>query len=455
MTFLFDSLAVFCSQVLFFTGAWIFFMKRLFKDYEVRHVMVQLIFSITLTLSCTMFELIIFEILGFLDSSSRYFFWYLMLYLLLFVVIVLNPFYIGYYCVSNIRYVRADYVRRLTILTWLIFLGVFWKIGDPFPINHPNQGFFSIESLVSRIGVIGVTVMALLSGFGAVNYPYSSMKYFMRDVSESDVTSIEKRLIQTMDMIVMRKKRIAIAKKQRAHPKGDPAGGKKGIWDILASVRGDRTSENINQLKLEIDGLEEMSRQLFLEVHENRNMLERIEWSKTWKGIYFNFLGYIFSGYCLWKIFICTINIVFDRVGKKDPVTRGIEIAVHWMGWDFDVNFWSQQISFYLVGCIVVTSIRGLLLTLTKFFNRMSSSKSSNVIVLVMAQIMGMYFVSSVLLLRMNMPVQYRTIITQVLGALQFNFYHRWFDVIFLVSALGSIVTLYLAHKPPVRDNMM
>ncbi|CAG9763111.1 unnamed protein product [Ceutorhynchus assimilis] len=452
MTFWTDSVVVFSSQVLFFIGAWLFFMKQLFKDYEVRHVMVQLIFSITLTLSCTMFELIIFEILGFLEASSRYFYWCLMLYLLLFVVIVLNPFYIAYYCISNIRYVRSDYVKHLTILTWLIFLAVFWKIGDPFPINHPNQGFFSMESLVSRIGVIGVTVMALLSGFGAVNYPYTSMKYFMREVSETDVSNIEKRLIQTMDMLVLRKKKIAIAKKQ--HVKVD-AVGKKGIWGIISSVTGNRSNENINQLKLEIDGLEEMSRQLFLEVHENRNMLERIEWSKTWKGIYFNFLGYIFSGYCLWKIFICTINIVFDRVGKKDPVTRGIEIAVTWMGFDFDVNFWSQQISFYLVGCIVITSIRGLLLTLTKFFNRLSSNKSSNIIVLMLAQIMGMYFVSSVLLLRMNMPAQYRIIITQVLGALQFNFYHRWFDVIFLVSAFSSIIALYLAHKPPVKDNML
>lgn len=79
-------------------------MKQLFKDYEVRHVMVQLIFSITLTLSCTMFELIILEILGWLDSTSRYFYWHLMLYLLLFVVIVLNPFYMAYDCMSNIPY---------------------------------------------------------------------------------------------------------------------------------------------------------------------------------------------------------------------------------------------------------------------------------------------------------------------------------------------------------------
>jgi hypothetical protein len=131
-----------------------------------------------------------------------------------------------------------------------------------------------------------------------------------------------------------------------------------------------------------------------------------------------------------------TINIVFDRVGKLDPVTRGIEIAVNWLGIQFDVSlklscfvalphnafsihnnyksyhlffkvmFWSQHISFWLVGIIIVTSIRGLLITLTKvcnplpqftslftlhnlqFFYAIASSKSSNIIVLCLAQLM-------------------------------------------------------------------
>ena len=50
-----------------------------------------------------------------------------------------------------------------------------------------QHGVLSVETCISRVGVIGVTVMALLSGFGAVSYPYTSMAMFMRSVSASDV----------------------------------------------------------------------------------------------------------------------------------------------------------------------------------------------------------------------------------------------------------------------------
>lgn len=106
----------------------------MFAFLQVQQHIVQVVFSITFSFSCTMFELIIFEILGTLSSrsvcfiedskvfvslfmkkktkslqssylchSSRYFYWRVNLYVILFVLIFVVPFYIGYFVVSNIR----------------------------------------------------------------------------------------------------------------------------------------------------------------------------------------------------------------------------------------------------------------------------------------------------------------------------------------------------------------
>lgn len=130
---------------------------------------------------------------------------------------------------------RLNLIRPLTILIYLFYLYIFWKLGDPFPILSPKKGLLSIEQGVSRIGVIGVTVMALLSGFGAVNYPYSSMAYFMRPVSYGDVQAIERRLLQTMDMIVAKKKRIALAKKGEVQTL--QADSRSRLWGMLTPLR--------------------------------------------------------------------------------------------------------------------------------------------------------------------------------------------------------------------------
>uniref|UniRef100_A0A667WXE2 G protein-coupled receptor 89B n=1 Tax=Myripristis murdjan TaxID=586833 RepID=A0A667WXE2_9TELE len=409
---------MFTSQVLFFGFGWLFFMRQLFKDYEVRQYVVQVVFSVTFAFSCTMFELIIFEILGALSSSSRYFHWKLNLYVILLVLIFVVPFYIGYFVVSNIRLLQRQKLLFACVV-WFTFMYFFWKLGDPFPILSPKHGILSIEQLISRVGVIGVTLMALLSGF-AKRWAFSDITCgaYIR----YDILALERRLLQTMDMIVSKKKRIAMTRRQM-YQRGEDQNKQTGFWGMIKSVTSSSTgSENLSLIQQEVDALEELSRQLFLETVDLQATKERIEYSKTFQGKYFNFLGYFFSIYCVWKIFM--------------------------------VKFWSQHISFILVGIIIVTSIRGLLITLTKFFYAISSSKSSNVIVLVLAQIMGMYFVSSVLLMRMSMPLEYRSIVTEVLGELQFNFYHRWFDVIFLVSALSSILFLYLAHKQAPEKHM-
>jgi len=373
---------------------------------------------------------------------------------MLFMVIILTPFYIIYFILSSSHLVSVSMRKPFTLIVWVAYFYLFWKLGDPFPILSPKHGVLSVEQGISRVGVIGVTIMALLSGFGAVNYPYTSMTIFMRSVTVLDVQCIEKKLLQIMEQITAKKKKIVLAERdQRERSKNKQDGGT--WWGKMRSVVPISSStENVPLLKTDVQALEELSRHLFLEAHDLQNMRERIEWSKTCQGKYFNFLGHFFTLYCIWKIFISTVNIVFDRVGKVDPITKTFDILINWLGFNIDASMWSQQFSFIVVGIIVVTSTRGLLLTMSKFFIWISSSKSSNVLVLFFSQIMGMYFMSMVVLMRMNMPPEYRAIITSVLGDLQFNFYHRWFDVTFLVSATATIFLLYLAHKREPVDQI-
>jgi hypothetical protein len=90
-------------QLLFFCGGLYFFVKELFKNYEIKHISIQLIFSITFALSLTLFELIIFEIIGILESSSRFFHWRLSLVLILIMIIAVIPYQIAHSLISNIR----------------------------------------------------------------------------------------------------------------------------------------------------------------------------------------------------------------------------------------------------------------------------------------------------------------------------------------------------------------
>ena len=226
---------------------------------------------------------------------------------MLFMLIVILPFNIGYFLICNIRFIKRHLIKPFSVVVWLIFMYLFWKIGDPFPILSPKHGILSIEQGISRVGVIGVTIMALLSGFGAVQYPYTSMACFMRVVTQSDITSLERKLLQTLDIIAMKKKRIVMIEKENERKAiSSPT---SSIWSLLKSVS--MQGHDVSQLKQECKTLEELSRQLFLELIELKTMEERIVWSKTLKGKYFNFIGYFFSMYCIWKIFIVCFHIFF------------------------------------------------------------------------------------------------------------------------------------------------
>ena len=447
-----DTAIVLGSCVTFFAFAHWFFKELLFPDHEFKSAKIQLLFSVTFMISCSMFELLVFEIAGLLDPATRWYNWKVNLYLAYALLIFVVPFYFFYtlFVDSGVvapRHARGGAAALLTLYVYFFFS----TVGS----HSEGESWFMLEHGISRIGVVGVTAMAVLSGFGAVNCPYEYMGYGRTRTTAAEVASAERRLLQTLDIIVSKQKRMATEKgsARRRQASAADGGGGGSIFSSFfggAGAEAAASSSLMQGLRVEVSALEGLCREMFLEIHEMRGNQQREKLATTLRGRVLNVLGHFLSLCCVYKVLMATVNLVFSRDPKKDPATAMLERVLFVMpslGRQFDIDFWSQAISFTLVGVLVFSQTRNFLQTVMKVLYFYSSSVSVNSQALLLAQVMGMYFVSSVLLLRMNLPEQYRASISKVLGDIKFNYFHRHFDLVFLATACATFLVIMLLER--------
>lgn len=272
----------------------------------------------------------------------------------------------------------------------------------------------------------------------------------------SEIVALERQLMQCMSVMMSKQKKLALCRwRARSLPVKSGTPSTTGLLSRLWPGRRteqQQAEDEIRHLKAEIARSDALRLQLFNEVHELHLARERLAFSRTCLGKYYTLLGYIMSGYCVYKFFMSSVNVIFQRKQGKDPISRGLEIVCQQvLNLQVDLRFWSQHISFMFIGILVFTQVRSFLLQLTRVFSASSSDLTSNIFILMLAEIMGFYFVSSVLLMRVNLPLEYRQIITDVLGNLEFDLFHAWFDAIFIVAAAVTILWLTFQRRRSVK----
>ncbi|GJP33972.1 hypothetical protein CLOM_g18458 [Closterium sp. NIES-68] len=495
---LFEGSVMLGSLAALFATGWWFLVARLYKDYEEQFLAVEVLFAAVFALSCNLLQLVLFEILPVLGTSARLWNWRFDLSLLLALLIVVLPCYHSFLVLANTG-MRRERAAAGAVVFLGVFLYLFWRMGISFPMPTPDKGLFTVAQTVSRVGVIGVTLMAVLSGYGAVNLPYTYLSLFIREIDEAEIGVLERRLRHGMEMLVGKKKRALLMRMQldRTHPElmrelhGGPQGAsvfRRFVGLLMRAPREEERDEETMRLKgyppvlldmhateAEIKALEALTRSLFLDICNLREEKAAMAYSRTWKGHVKNIFGYIGSAYCIAKMYTSTRTIITKEVRwawatlSREPWASFSSSSTSastclWyrrrvpqllfrecMAW----HTCSQYVSLVFIGVLVTVSIRGFLTNLTKFLSAVSggaSGASSNA-VLFLAEIMGTYFVSSILLIRNSLALQYRLLITEVLGGdIQFNFFYRWFDAIFVASSVITIAVFAAQHTSKRTD---
>uniref|UniRef100_M4BBH6 Abscisic acid G-protein coupled receptor-like domain-containing protein n=1 Tax=Hyaloperonospora arabidopsidis (strain Emoy2) TaxID=559515 RepID=M4BBH6_HYAAE len=339
--------------------------------------------------------------------ASRQWIWRVDLIAMTYLVVLILPLSLFYALAREYSMARRQALASASAAL-LLYLYGFWRLGGVLEQDLPHQ---SVE-----VSLLGVVFMALLSGFGAVNCPYEYMTFFWRRVAEEDIEFLEKRLRHNLDILIVKKKRLTLELRASVRRQDDALAskGKSGSlvsWALsLFSSRKDDTTY-IKGLEAEILTLESLGRELFLEVNDLRDVQARSLRARTLRGRVFNCFGYAMSVFCVYKMLMSTINVVFRRNRDKDPITDVIEKLLYiWpsLAEQLNIRFVSEVASLGFVGILVFTQTRGFLVTLLKFFRTYSSTVSSNSVVLWLAHLMGMYFVSSFVLMRMNLSSLHR-----------------------------------------------
>lgn len=214
-----SSLIIISTQVGFFhVGKWVFESKLLQKgesgEVESVDLMIKNIFNITMSSSLALLELLILELLDIFPRSTRLFFWKINLIVLLLLLIFIVPFFQLKLSISN-RFGKNNSFKVL-ILSFIVYFWLFYKLGSLFPsittklLQQQQQSsyLFSIEEGIGRIGIIGITMLALISGYGSVIGPVSYT--FIKNVSNENLESAESQFIHAQSTLEQKRRQFQL-----------------------------------------------------------------------------------------------------------------------------------------------------------------------------------------------------------------------------------------------------
>ncbi|KAF0642817.1 hypothetical protein FPSE5266_08691 [Fusarium pseudograminearum] len=435
-------------------------------------------FGLTVGLAATLGALIMDEIIEVVNADSRNLALRITVPSLLFLLVVLVPWL---ECRSVVTSAGWSFQRtakgKLPRFAWglhaALFMGwlfAFWSVGQAVPegaMRRMSNGSGSLSDMLTRgclerIGVVGISLMALLSGFAAVSSPWHAFMDLTarrkRPVTDTDVARKQAGWDTANEMLLTKRHRLQfLERKTSAAQTGAFAKGSGLVGKVMGSLRGATGDEaEMRSLRLEIAGLETMEANLASGVSLLKSHRAATVRASTPLGRLFLVPSQLFSLYCLYRIGATTITTIrrayspTSTFANTDPINRFLSIlARHWDP-KLDQLAWARLISFALSGVILVASANSVVQTFhlfAKWTPGLLRQAQAN-LALVVGQIAATYVISAALLLRSQLPSALGSAVGSVLrGALSPAFVDGWFEGWFLVGSLVTAIGIWVGRK--------
>lgn len=216
------------TYLFLFVSAWTFFSRCLFRQYGLADRWVKFLFCTVFSLGLDMFLLVIFDICGILAEELRWFNWMVDLVGLSLLVTWILPIYVFWNVFRGLSYGGTSHIVYLA-LAQCAYLFLFVSVGKIVPSKYTegtsgSVHFFSMENVIDCIAVVGVAVMAILSGFGAVNTPYRHLAISLYPVSDAEIEKFNQCYLRTLAQITRKQKQIELLEKKLQDPNLDKSG---------------------------------------------------------------------------------------------------------------------------------------------------------------------------------------------------------------------------------------
>ena len=426
-----------------------------------------LTFASTIALAAVLVELILCEISNTINPVARGLAFKITVSLLLFFLIIAIPLLEIHSVISAAGYKFKGSGKGRLRLSWILLIagftawlfGFWWSgqwllhiVGQSTSLET-SQSFS--EASLERIGVIGISVMSLLSGFASVSSPWQNFFSRPRPVTEATIDRKAAGLEATQEMLLAKRSRLrALERKMSDAPT------ESFFQRTIGSIRGNPDSTERQTLLLEISGLETMAVSLSASHAALKARLQQQNRSRTATGRLLITSSYLFALFCLYRITTTTLTFLRRSLSYRnnstasfttsDPVDNILALLAKHYDPHLDQAAWARQISFLLSGLILFASFSSVMQTFT-LFARWTPSLLRTIqanLALVVAQVCGTYVISAALMLRGMMPGK---VVGEGLGALGgkegANWVDGWFERWFLGGVAITALGIWVGRK--------